>query len=760
MVQIQEIKGINQSIEHCHPLPPFPHSMQMFANFMTKLVKLPASEEILFHTHTNVETYNDQTATFTKVTRRDPISNNSNVFLPGFNTDDYECIFVDLVNGCICNVNVNIPLDQPHHRDLSPLTIIPLALNQATLDTQLKDTLYQLAKIYNVDFICTRHDAYKLLPSSQQCLYIVGNQIDTTHVQQVIQFVIRKFNLSQRIRIPSLSLATILLGPNRQNLDFFKYVYHIDSYLSHSVLPNESSNHNIDLYLGANEIDTTEATIEYINSIYSQDLVNLNHLITSNKKIYNIPLGKIEFLKRYRLKQLNSLSINHQSNIQFGPINHTTESCPIIINSISNDLANSLIRDLSLNVLQNIIEITFYYDSNVSSLTQLFDYILNEQEYVIILPSKTGKDTRQNCFTLIMDYNKLLLIIDQIIALHPNNITQFKIIFQIHYDFENFISGKKNGKLTRIMDQQPNCIIRLLNDKDGSEDSIMNLEILSDSPNDLVKTLSLVIDELPVEESFYIGEVFHRPIIGSGGSIIQTIMRKYNVFIQFSNSFNLPQLGWSLIRYPNVIIRCPNKNYKNIKSAKNEIIQLVNKFMEIQQFDTLNLTMAMYQYIIINKKHSLIPQIEKNFNVSINFPQSKDMVDHNKDPFILKIGSSNTTTTTSNLNDSQNNKRTSHNAMTNFIELVCGNETHFQMSNNFETFIKDELNWFKDSIALQVESLCKSVLKISPDNKSLQLIYPSSKEYEIALRYLAVLNDKFDISIVNKKHILGSPSSN
>lgn len=743
--------------------------MTMYTNFRTLWVAVPPLDEILFQTNNNV--LETELPKCLDRIPSGPMSMKQHVVsLPGFNLADHHSVHIEPVNKLISKVNVNLNLNintpsNAEHNHLPPLTIVPFHLgDQLSLDDPFKATLLQVAKFYNVDIFCTRTDVYELFAHPQNnnnntnYLYIIGNQTDVSQLQPVIQFMTQDYNLSQRINIPSKPLGTISLAPNNQNLDFFKWAYHVDCY--------HSTHHPSDFYLGAYDTHTTEATMEYLKSMYSMDLSsNLNQCVSSFTNIYNIPMGKIEFLKKYRINELNTLAVNHQSNIEFGAIDPITHSCPIIINTISNHLANSVIRHLSLNFLQNIIEITFYYDSMAPSLSQLYNHILKDHEYVIVLPSDDN-NAKHNCFTLIMDYNKLLSIIDQIIALQPHTtIKQFKIIFQIHYDFENFISGKKNGKLTRIMDQQPNCIIRLLNDKNGTDESIMNLELLTDSTTDLVKTLSLVIDELPVEESFYIGEVFHRPIIGSGGSIIQTIMRKYNVFIQFSNSFNLPQLGWSLIRYPNVIIRCPNKNYKNIKSAREEICQLVNQFIDIQQFDTFNLTPAMYQYIIINKKHSLIPQIEKNFNVSINFPQTKDMYNHHlNDPFILKIGSSNTIS--SNLNDSHinnnnnnntNNKKTSYNALINFKELVCGNETHLQMSDNFETFIKDELNWFKDSIILQVESLCKSVLKVSPDNKSLQLIYPTSKEYEIVLRYLDVLNDKFGISIISKKHILGSP---
>ncbi|CAL9727722.1 hypothetical protein MOUN0_A04566 [Monosporozyma unispora] len=735
-------------------------SLVMYTNFKTQWVNIPPSDEILFQTKINVQSWEKQSEIHEGKLDSMLYYEDDSIVNPGFNVALYECVQYKKVNNFLYNLNINIPLNNNNNNQLTPLRVLPFSMGQLSLNNDLKNILQQLAKIYKVDIICTQNDVYHLLnqDNNHNCLYVIGNQLQIINLQNVIEFVIQDFNLSQRVKIPSLQLCTALLSTNNQNLNFFKWAYNIMLYMPHTS-PIDNNDMSKDLYIGGDFAKTTEVTLDYIKSIYSQDLTTLNKLMTTNLTgIYTIPLGKIEFLKRFRTEELNNLSIDHQSYIHFGPINHTTESCPLLINSISNDLAESCLRDLSLHILQNIIEVTFYYEEATQpSLNDLFSQILKDEEYIIIKPSNNQINSS---FTLIMDYNKFLLIVDEIIKLTPT-ITQFKTIFQIHYDFENFISGKKNGKLTRIMDQEPNCIIRLLNNKDGMDDSIMNLEILSDSTTDFTKTLNLVIDELPVEESFYIGEVFHRPIIGSGGSIIQTIMRKYNVFIQFSNSFNLPQLGWSLIRYPNVVIRCPGKNQNNIKSAKQEIIQLVNKFKEIQEVATLALTPTMYQYIIINKRHTHIPQIEKNYNVFVNFPQPSEMINCQMEPFTLQIGSSNTTNTNSSKsNDSHNNKKTAYNAVDNFKELVCGNETNFQMSDNFESFIKKEINWFNDSIILQIESLCKAVLKISPDNKSLQLVYTSSEEYEIVLRYLTVLNDKFNVSIVSETHLLGSPSNN
>lgn len=100
------------------------------------------------------------------------------------------------------------------------------------------------------------------------------------------------------------------------------------------------------------------------------------------------------------------------------------------------------------------------------------------------------------------------------------------------------------------------------------EDDNLFLILIADSLSEFSNTFAMVINELPAEESFFVPEVYHRPVIGAGGSIIQATMKRYNVFVRFSNSFFLPQNDLSHARYDNVIIRCPFKNVSTIQRLK------------------------------------------------------------------------------------------------------------------------------------------------------------------------------------------------
>lgn len=67
--------------------------------------------------------------------------------------------------------------------------------------------------------------------------------------------------------------------------------------------------------------------------------------------------------------------------------------------------------------------------------------------------------------------------------------------------------------------------------------------------------LSLLQEELPAEISFHIPEGYHKRIIGVGGKNIQRIMKKYGVYVKFSNAEDHAQLGGYVDNEDNVVAR-------------------------------------------------------------------------------------------------------------------------------------------------------------------------------------------------------------
>ena len=147
-----------------------------------------------------------------------------------------------------------------------------------------------------------------------------------------------------------------------------------------------------------------------------------------------------------------------------------------------------------------------------------------------------------------------------------------EIRFQIELANEHreFISGKKNGKINKIM-QTTNVKIKFetFNDHNFLID-------IAGPDGSILKGLTLLQEELPAEISFHVPEGYHKRIIGVGGRSIQRIMKKYGVYVKFSNAEEFAALGGYNDNEDNVVARTPAKNANNLEHLKQSVMELVN----------------------------------------------------------------------------------------------------------------------------------------------------------------------------------------
>lgn len=147
-----------------------------------------------------------------------------------------------------------------------------------------------------------------------------------------------------------------------------------------------------------------------------------------------------------------------------------------------------------------------------------------------------------------------------------------EIRFQVELANEHreFISGKKNGKINKIM-QSASVKIKFetFNDHNFLID-------LSGSDASILTGLTLLQEELPAEISFHVPEAYHKRIIGIGGRNIQRIMKKYGVYVKFSNAEEFAALGGYNDNEDNVVARTPSKNAINLDNLKQSVMEIVN----------------------------------------------------------------------------------------------------------------------------------------------------------------------------------------
>ncbi|KAI9217694.1 hypothetical protein BC828DRAFT_408264 [Blastocladiella britannica] len=144
--------------------------------------------------------------------------------------------------------------------------------------------------------------------------------------------------------------------------------------------------------------------------------------------------------------------------------------------------------------------------------------------------------------------------------------------FRIELDIRHkeFISGKKNGKINKIIKASDAAIVF-----DDWNDVNMIIEVGSPLADRALEGFALLRDELPAEISFHVPEVHHKRIIGVAGKNIQRIMKKYGVFVKFSNSDEHAAQGGYFDNDDNVIARTPAKNSASLVPLKRAILESI-----------------------------------------------------------------------------------------------------------------------------------------------------------------------------------------
>jgi len=155
--------------------------------------------------------------------------------------------------------------------------------------------------------------------------------------------------------------------------------------------------------------------------------------------------------------------------------------------------------------------------------------------------------------------------------------------------------------------------------------------------------LSLLQEELPAEISFHVPEAYHKRIIGVGGRSIQRIMKKYGVYVKFSNAEEFAALGGYNDNDDNVVARTPAKNAINLDNLKQSVMELVNPKVDIhpsfssllnafavQDKDYVNETVSIprrYHRTLLGEKSIFIHDIETKTNSRVRFPDKETASD-------------------------------------------------------------------------------------------------------------------------------------
>ena len=164
---------------------------------------------------------------------------------------------------------------------------------------------------------------------------------------------------------------------------------------------------------------------------------------------------------------------------------------------------------------------------------------------------------------------------------------QIRVRIELANEHKEFVAGKKNGKINKIMGQSNvQIMFETFNEYN------FYICVVGSKYEPAMLGLELVEQELPAAVSFYVPDQYHKRIIGIQGAHIQRLMKKYSVYVKFLNPTEreIGSGGWldaDLTGDNNVVIRTPARNAANLELVKSEIMDTVQKVVGIMKHQSM-----------------------------------------------------------------------------------------------------------------------------------------------------------------------------
>ncbi|CCM02197.1 uncharacterized protein FIBRA_04277 [Fibroporia radiculosa] len=332
---------------------------------------------------------------------------------------------------------------------------------------------------------------------------------------------------------------------------------------------------------------------------------------------------KMDWMLTERADDLKSLMRDNATFIQFPPIGSSTS----LITVYGDNRVN--IQRTIRSIMQ--LACQFY----ISSLWLL------PAQYNVLMPSASLTATQVTTILKQVSYatgsevvfkgmNFEMHGLEQEVRAAVSMLLELDVVKQFHHEIRfqielanehrEFISGKKNGKINKIM-QTTNVKIKFETFNDHNF-------LIDIAGNDLsvIQGLGLLLEELPAEISFHVPEAYHKRIIGVGGRSIQRIMKKYGVYVKFSNAEEFAAMGGYNDNEDNVIARTPAKNAINLDNLKQSVMELVNPKDKDYIYESVSIPRK-YHRILLGEKGIFIQDIETKTNSTFHFPDKESASD-------------------------------------------------------------------------------------------------------------------------------------
>jgi hypothetical protein len=326
---------------------------------------------------------------------------------------------------------------------------------------------------------------------------------------------------------------------------------------------------------------------------------------------------KIDWLQNERLEELRSIMIDNATFIHMPPLGSQTSMI-----TVYGDSRVSIERSIR-SVMQVACQ---YFVASIWLLPISFDGIsapvtlthaqVNAALHAVNANSSADVAFKGNCFEVQGVEAQVRTAITLLLDFDALKTFNLEIRFQIELANEHreFISGKKNGKINKIMKQGVRIKFETFNDYN------FLIDVSSNDRAGTINGMTLLLEELPAETSFHIPENYHKRIIGVGGKNIQKTMKKFGVYVKFYSKQDLDVETYPFLdTEDNVIARTPSKNAINLDNLKAAVMELVSP--KDKDFVAENVPVARrYHRSLLGHKGSYIHEIEAKLGCIIRFP--------------------------------------------------------------------------------------------------------------------------------------------
>jgi hypothetical protein len=280
----------------------------------------------------------------------------------------------------------------------------------------------------------------------------------------------------------------------------------------------------------------------------------------------------------------------------------------------------------------NIYEACFYFNNHDGAIYDsagahtFFDSTSNLSSLVSQLSQVSGSDviykTDPGCIEVLGAERAIRNVYQRLQEMQFLQVFHQYTIFRVESsnDQRDFISGKKNGKINKIM-KTSGAKIRFM---PFINDYNFIIEVESTSFTKALDGLTLLQEELPAEISFYVPESYHKRIIGVGGKNIQRIMKKYGVYVKFSNTEEFASLGGYYNNEDNVVARTPMKNQINLDNLRHAVMELIHPKDRDYVIETIEIPFGFHRDMIHEYQDTFIAEeLIKKTNTQVLWPDAE-----------------------------------------------------------------------------------------------------------------------------------------